>query len=367
MTKTIWIAAACGAVFLANGVLCAQTATWRHEMKLVDYMGIYDFPEELLSYEFTCPANTVRKEHLKLLRAGDAMPLDYQLSNVVENGGYVTSATVHFRSDLPRSSTRLFSLVDDPSYTAQFSPHITFTPNAYGTAILAGNLQQLRVPGAGAAASPHSAPILGISRDGGKTWVGGGSLLLRGGLTLSTVRGTVLEQGPLFIKYRLLYTFTANRTWQVDLTIQHNEKHVLVDETLSGFTPSSAAFWKLSYQKNLEPDGRLVMSNGGYNADPLDEVCGAYDLNVRADGALPYQLGLFTPNSLGVMRSTLFFNDNGPNALLFAINRPAIGRRQRGTDGGTTTHRRTSTSTRTMVTPTHGWRWWARSGIGRWR
>ncbi len=56
MTKTTWIAATCGVVFLSGSVLHAQTAPWRHEMKLVDYMGIYDFPEELISFPFTCPA-----------------------------------------------------------------------------------------------------------------------------------------------------------------------------------------------------------------------------------------------------------------------------------------------------------------------
>ncbi len=70
----------------------------------------------------------------------------------------------------------------------------------------------------------------------GATWIGGGSLLLPQDITLESLRGTIVEQGPLFVKYRLLYTFhsyifNCNRTWQVDLTVQHNEKHVLVDES----------------------------------------------------------------------------------------------------------------------------------------
>ena len=100
-----WIAAVCGVVFLSSSTLPAQTAGWRHEMKLVDYMGVYDFPEELVSFPFTCPVHAVQKEHLKLERAGDESPVEYQLSNVVESGGYLTSATMHFRSDLPRSSS----------------------------------------------------------------------------------------------------------------------------------------------------------------------------------------------------------------------------------------------------------------------
>ncbi len=321
MTKA-WIAAVCGLVFLISSTLYAQTAGWRHEMKLNDYMGVYDFPEELVSFPFTCPSNAVQKEHLKLERAGDESPVEYQLSNVVESGGYLTSATVHFRSDLPRNSSRHFSLVHDPAYTAKITPHVTLTTDTAGTAVIAANLQQLRVPADGAAAKDNSAPILGISRDGGVTWIGGGTLLLPQGVTLSSVRGTIVDQGALFIKYRLLYTFSSNRTWQVDLTVQHNEKHVLVDESFSGFSLEDAAFWKLSYKKGLEPDGRLVMCNGGYNAGPRGQYCGAYDRDLRTDGSLPYQLGLFTPNSYGVMRSTVFFSDKGPNALMFAINRP---------------------------------------------
>ena len=327
MTKTIWIAAACGVMLLAGSPLSAQAASWRYEMKLVDYMGVYDFPEELLSFPFICPAATVRKEHLKLVRARDDSPREYQLSNVVERGGYLASATVHFRCDLPRNSSRQFSLVCDPVYTAQFTSHVTLTTHADAAAVIAANLQQLRVPADGRAASAVAAPILGISRDGGATWVGGGSLLLPQDITLESLHGTIADQGPLFLKYRLLYTFhsnvfNCNRAWQVDLTVQHNEKHVLVDELLDGFSPGDAVSWKLSYQKGLEPDGRLVMCNGGYNASPRGHYCGAYDQDLRADGALPYQLGLFTPNSYGVMRSTVFFNDQGSNALIFAINRP---------------------------------------------
>ena len=188
--------------------------------------------------------------------------------------------------------------------------------------MIVANQQQLRVPAEGAAASSDSAPILGISRDGGQTWVGGGTLLLPEGVTLKSVRGTIVDQGALFLKYRLLYTFNSDRTWQVDLTVQHNEKHTLVDETLSGFGAEVAAFWKLSFHKGLEPDARLVMCNGGYNAGPRGQYCGAYHKDLRADGALPYQLGLYTPNSYGVMRSTVFFNDAGTNALIFALNRP---------------------------------------------
>ena len=154
------------------------------------------------------------------------------------------------------------------------------------------------------------------------TWIGGGTLLLSQGSTPDSVRGTIADQGALFLKCRLLYTFDSNRTWQVDLTVQHNEKHVLVDESLSGFNAEDATFWKLSYQQGLEPDGRLVMCNGGHNAAPRGQYCGAYDRDLREDGALPYQLRLYTPNSYGIMRSTVFFNDNGADALMFAINRP---------------------------------------------
>lgn len=44
---------------------------------------------------------------------------------------------------------------------------------------------------------------------------------------------------------------------------------------------------------------------------------------VRGDDArLPYELSLYTPNSLGVSRSTAFWRDKGDDALVLAINRP---------------------------------------------
>ena len=317
-----WIVAVCGVLLLSASGLTAQTPAWRHEMKLADYMEIYDFPEELVGFSFTCQANTVQKEHLKLQREGTPNPVEYQLSDVVEDDGYLTSGTVHFRSDLPRGSSRIFILVHDPAYTADFRPRVTFKTDADGIGVITANQQQLRVTAEGAAASSDSVPILGISRDGGQSWVGGGKLLLPEGVILNSVHRSIVEQGALFLKYRLLYKFNANHTWQVDLTVQHNEKHVLVDESPSGFGAETAAFWKLSFQKGLEPDARLVMCNGGYNAGSRGQYCGPYDKDLRADGALPYQLGLYTPNSYGVMRSTVFFNDAGTNALIFALNRP---------------------------------------------
>jgi hypothetical protein len=77
-----WIAAVCGVLSLFGSSLLTQTPAWRHQMQLADYMGIYDLPEELVGFSFTCPANTVRREHLKLEREGSPTPVEYQLSDV---------------------------------------------------------------------------------------------------------------------------------------------------------------------------------------------------------------------------------------------------------------------------------------------
>ncbi len=62
-------------------------------------------------------------------------------------------------------------------------------------------------------------------------------------------------------------------------------------------------FFASTYGKGaLDPDTRLAGSNGGY-----DLYSGDYDRNVEKRKNSITPLGLFTPNGLGLMRSTAFY------------------------------------------------------------
>jgi hypothetical protein len=96
---------------LYEAALAASAAApWKKDFALADWMRLYDFPEELLHYAVEFPAGTVRRSSLKLLALHDdkARPVPFQLSDAVEKDGFLTRATLSFRSDLPKGGSRLF-------------------------------------------------------------------------------------------------------------------------------------------------------------------------------------------------------------------------------------------------------------------
>ena len=132
-----------------------------------------------------------------------------------------------------------------------------------------------------------------------------------------------IEEGPLLAKYRIAYRLAGGRRYTVVLTLQHDEPHVTIDESFEGFLGSDEAYLQFDF-KGIDPDLRQVMSNGGYD-NAHDTVgfgySGAMERKLDRAGKLPFELGLNTPNSLGVMRAAAFWRDDGPHALLLVCNR----------------------------------------------
>jgi len=129
----------------------------------------------------------------------------------------------------------------------------------------------------------------------------------------------VVQQGPLFVKYRVAYTFTGGRKYTVDLTAQHDEQYVTIDEHLEGFTPEDETWLRFSVKEGIDPDGRLVEVNGFYRPSMCNAI---FDSDLSAGGRLPYELGLYTPNNLGLSHATAFWKEHGDNAIIFSLNRP---------------------------------------------
>ncbi|GAA3407421.1 Ig-like domain-containing protein [Paenibacillus hodogayensis] len=304
-------------------VPAAGAGIWSRVFVLRDYMDLYDFPEELLSYPLVFPANTVKKNGLKLT-ADDGTPVEYELADAPENAqGYLSGATLRFRTALAKKGIRGFMLDYDPAYDASASTQrIALTDNHDGTATLAANGQQIKVPygtvsyGAGADIGQAKAPIVAIARDGAN-WTGAGALTATTAIQVLSVTGRVVERGALSLKYEVSYLFTGGKSYKVALTVQHNEQHVTVDETIEGFTSNDKVYFKFSMMNGLDPDGRLVVSNGGYTP----AYSGKFNDKLTATGKLPYELGLYWVNNYGVMRSTVFWKDDGANALMFSLYR----------------------------------------------
>jgi len=293
---------------------------WRVRFTLKDYLQEYVFPEELISYRVTCPPKTVRKAHLKLVSEATGDGLVYQLSDVQESDGFLDRATISFRTTLNKGEQKSFLLNCDPLYQLQCNGGVAITDidAADHTAILRANTQQVKVPYGDFA--PHAplatvaAPIVQIARSPG-VWIGGGTFT--GQAIAETVHTTVLDPGPLRLRYRIEYTLAGGKQYTVVLTLQHNENDVTVDEYLHGIDVADALVFKFSYHAGIDPDGRITMANNG----DYFLRSGAYTAGV-SDGVLPYVLSIFGPN-VACPRSTVFYKNDDANgsAVVFSLYR----------------------------------------------
>lgn len=302
-------------------LVVADGPGWSVRFDLQDYLQEYVFGEQLISYRLTFPPNAVRKEHLRLVAEANQSTLPYQLSDVTEANGLLQSATICFRTGLNKGEHKSFLLKCDPSYRLAFTggAAVGDVDAMAHTAVLRANAQQVLVPYGqwepNAPLSAVNAPILRVSREGG-TWIGRGSF--DGNEIVQQVRTSVVEPGPLRLRYRVEYTLAGGRQYAAVVTVQHNEAYITVDEYLTGIDGNDNLALRFSYRDGIDPDGRLAPGVNGNNF----ERSGRYDAKV-ADGLLPYALGLFGPNT-ACPRSTVFYNnadDANGSAIAFSMYR----------------------------------------------
>lgn len=309
----------------ANKLAVAPDAA-QAAFQLSDYLHVYDFPEELLSYPLSFSSTAVKRENLRLFEKGIKKPVPIQFVEVEEADGYLRSGTLCFRAGLKRGEVKDFLLTQDAEAPAPDLDSISVeTVDGNSSAIL-GNQLQILVPAPGrrplhlpVAQAP--APLLAIARENNK-WVGAGRLVGPNDLLVESIDARIVEQGPLFLKYAVEYAFSGGRSYKVELTLQHDETYVAIDEYATALGPQDRLEFQFSYKQGVDPNGRLLMANGGYSTGgPQQGASGAYDQQVNARGMLPIKLGIYTPNSINLPRAIAFWNDNGQNAILFALRR----------------------------------------------
>jgi len=320
-----------------TAVAPATPGTWSKDFDLRESMRIYDFPEELVNYSVDFPPGTVRRDSLSLVRMdgdrSDAVP--FQLSDVVERDGFLTGATIFFRTDLPKGATRRFRLAHQTEgRTPVADTSVGIMERDGATVVVGANQLMVKVPfGSQTYDTAESrllleevlAPILAVARPASSVdWIGRGAFRCETQLKVETVKGELIEDGPLFGRYRVVYTVAGGRRYTVVLTLQQDEHYVKVDEYLEGFRPEDEAYLHLDLVPGLYPTKRQVMSNGGYDSPHRTvgfSFTGEYEKKVGADGRLPFELGLYTPNSLGVMRACAFWSEARADALLLSVYR----------------------------------------------
>jgi len=322
MTLTVRL---CLMSLLLSSLLGSARGEWSQDFKLKDYLGIYDFPEEMVSYPVAVGSKAVKKDDLRLFVKGTKTPLVFQLSDVEEKDGLLKKAVIHFRTDLKIGEEKAFTLVQDSQTPQAQEELIGLTKMDEDRLAINANHIQVMVPDGdrdlNLPVAQAPAPLLALAREAGQ-WVGSGKLEGPGNLVVQHLNAHVVEQGPLFVAYSVTYTFTGDRSYTVELKIQRNESNVEISEYAKGFGPADQLAFRFSYKNGVDPNGRLFMANGGYSrGGPQQGASGDYDQGLSATGALPIKLGLYTPNSINLPRAIAFWNDTGGNAILFALCR----------------------------------------------
>lgn len=296
------------------------------EFHLRDYLSLRDFQEELLSYPLTFAAGAAKKDDLRLFVKGSRNPLPIQFTGVDEKDGFLRSATLHFRTGLKMGDTKIFALLQSAETPAPDRQSFQMQKVGEHRLAIQANQLQILVPegrdlSLNIPVSQAPAPLLALARENGK-WVGAGRLKGPDSLIVQKMDARIEEQGPLFLKYAVTYSFNQGRSYTMTMTVQCNESHVEIDEFATALSPDEHLEFEFSYKQGVDPNGRLLMANGGYSTGgPQQGASGAYDEKADRSGMLPIKLGIYTPNSINLPRAIAFWNDSGENAILFALRK----------------------------------------------
>ncbi len=308
---------------LYTQVIQQPESTWHQDLVMSDAMNIYDFPEDTVGYAVTFPPNTVRAGQLSGVEmlTDQAVRKPIQLSDVEQSGEFLTRATVWFRASLPAGTTRKYRLLTLPADAAPGNAAgLRSEPAGKNQMRLVSDRLNVLVPAgrqefaAGQPFAQAPAPIISLERVGGVKNLVAGRFAAPDVLRVTAIDAAVRESGPVRLVYSVKYSFDTARSYEVRLTLSNGDDQLLVDESIEGFAPEDEAYWQVDFA-GLKPTRRQVMSNNGYGL-----YSGAYDRDIKRR-KLPIELGIYTPNALGVMHAAAFWDEATQDGLLLATNR----------------------------------------------
>ena len=324
-----------------RALAATEKAAWKQDFTLRDKMKVWDWSEQQVHYPVALPAGA-DSANVQLLAFTDktVRAIPFQLSD--------DRTTLYFRTDLPSGATRLFRLlpVRDVGETVPKAGAASSACETDGDTALIGNgLLTLKVPAGhrdfpdGRPFAQVAAPILGIRRTGqSEAWAAVESFAAPDSLRVTSMEAKILAAGPVFSRYQVTYHLTGNRSYSTTLELRAGESHATVAEAVDGFSPGDKAFLRLDYGQGLcDPDRRLITAHLPYT--------GNYDQRISTDDLfrpwattthwldytpalddnkvprLDIRLGLFIPNTLGVLASATFYREDGDDALLLSIDK----------------------------------------------
>ncbi|HUW30091.1 MAG TPA: fibronectin type III domain-containing protein [Planctomycetota bacterium] len=288
---------------------------------------LYHWPRTLLTYPVRF-AGDVRPEQLRLANPGTGEAVPFQLSDVRLEKGRVAFACVSFFSDLPSNAVRQFELsaADGSAPPAADGPAVSERTERK-TIVLDSGAMKVRIPASQKVKGDAPGPIMQVSRGG--EWLGS-SQIISPKYRVLRIETTRLEAGPLFITYRISYTFEKDVVWDLDArytaTVRCVQGYDFVNfkEEMDGFAKNEGAAWKLTWtdfhpthrQAPNHPTSRYTGQRGfaRYDWEKIDQslIATAHGVTNMAGsgGRLPFRLGPYQPwTAYDRVTSANFYDD----------------------------------------------------------
>ena len=319
-----------GSLALGSGYVREFPASGPLRIQLNDVLDhpFYTWPETLLSYPVQFDGKTVRADQLTLVRAATGEAIPFQLSSVRSVNGVLRFAVLNFMSDLQPGSQHLFELRAQPGTAKASNARMGVAESKEnGAIVLDTGAMKIRLPSALPGSGSAPGPILQVSQ--GKAWIGSSHIVSpkRNVQKLEVVRE---EAGPIFITYRLTYSFARGGTYTARVRavrgidfVQLAEEmeglpreegiHVLMDWT--GFHPTHRHAPNHPWQKPNAESGW-----GRFNWEKIDQESVGTQHGVSSgitpEGEFPFRLGPYQPWGAYVTLTSADFWDERTNQTI---------------------------------------------------
>ena len=323
-----------------NGIGAKKTYTKPKNESLVielaDYLHhpFYWWPATLLSYQIQFNEQ-VKPDDLTLTSDGKEIP--FQLSEANMENGFVKKAVLNFISDLPSGVSYKFVL----SSGKKQNVNVAVSEKVEGeTIIISSDKLAIGIPRSGSyQGGTVPGPVTRISRDG-TNWFGQ-SKIESGQRKVINIETTRTESGPLFISYRIKYTFDNGGAYETMVRVikgydffEFSEKItglVYQDQTLfnfdwTGFAPTHRQAPNHPYTYSGMPlSGRPGIHRFEWETIGQNKISGQFGANVNesTDGMIQFQLNTYEPwQSARRLSSAAFWDNRTNNAAGIFINKP---------------------------------------------
>jgi len=320
----------------AESAAAAQAAIWGRSrtIRFVLHDSLqhpfYWWPRTLLSYPIEFQ-QSVALDRLELTRLDTGEKIPIQFSNVVEDGGAVKKATLHFFSDLPSGAHREFVLAAADAPVA-IKP-LVHEVREGNTIVLDSGAVRIRIPASQAVPADAPGPVMQFSR-GGK-WIGS-SLLTIDGDKVTHIASNRVDSGLLFIAYEITYETAAGSRYVARVQCNAGQDFVRLQEKMEGlpqgvrgtFTINWSGFDATHRQAPNHPfplpDEAAAYDD--YPWEKIDDPWRSSDIQFGASlppyptvfpaGQVPFRLGIYqTWTALHVGTFANFWNGKSNDAL----------------------------------------------------